>query len=266
MLLFGTVAAALTVALWPADPDRPLHTIRKELTQGKTVTLIGPTGPPAWSRWPAGEIAARVLPTEDQTFTVVTGHIALLELLPDPQVESYRFSAKVRQRERIGGAVGLYFGRSRIDTDTTVLNWLAYWVVTDRPAGGPDRARVSLGVRCLETRPVVEFGVAPSDSSLDHDDAPAFGEWRELALEVTPSEIRVFWEGRRIITPNGAPLQVRDVGRRIREIHWKLLQEVGLHADYPDPSFAARAGLGLYFDTCTASFRNVTIKPLDGAD
>src|SRR5262249_42713954 len=113
ILLVGLIAAA-AVAVWPADPDKPLRRAQAELKAGKTGTLIGATGPGAWYRWAAAGFAANVVPTEDQTFTIHSPRICLLELMPEPTIESYRFSAEVRQRDRGGDAVGLYFGHERV--------------------------------------------------------------------------------------------------------------------------------------------------------
>jgi hypothetical protein len=73
--------------------------------------------------------------------------------------------------------------------------------------------------------------------------------WRELAVEVRPSGVRFFWEGR----------YVRSVSRTtFRELAKKLVQRP---AD-PVPEFAPREGLGLYVETSAASFRNVVLEPL----
>src|SRR5262249_49507849 len=60
LLLVGAAAAAATLALWPADPDRPLHAITANLARGQAQTLIGPTGPPAWFRYWGREAAPQI--------------------------------------------------------------------------------------------------------------------------------------------------------------------------------------------------------------
>ena len=45
-----------------------------------------------------------------------------------------------------------------------------------------------------------------------------------------------------------------------------MLEALGFAADRPDPPRAARGGLGLFVSSCSASFRNVTVEPLAGAD
>jgi serine/threonine-protein kinase len=76
LLLAGATAAVATLALWPADPDRPpdpdrpLRAITEDLARGKRRTLIGPTGPPAWFRWWGRQAAPHISPAADGTFTI----------------------------------------------------------------------------------------------------------------------------------------------------------------------------------------------------
>jgi serine/threonine-protein kinase len=99
LLLAGAAAATATVALWPADPDRPLRAITAKLARGQAQTLIGHTGPPAWFRWWGREAAPQITPAADGSFTINDWDYGFLELLPDPQTETFLFSADVREHE-----------------------------------------------------------------------------------------------------------------------------------------------------------------------
>src|SRR5262249_40992272 len=147
-------------------------------------------------------------------------------------------------------------------TEKTVLNWLCYWIFTDRPLGGKERARMSLNVRYIEGKPLLDYGIHPSGTLLEYNGEPAFGEWRLLVLEVTPTEVSVFWEGDKKDTINWA--KIDEQLRTLRDVTRMEMEALGFASNYPDPSFNSRGGLGFYVDACTASFRNVTIAPLVG--
>jgi serine/threonine protein kinase len=266
ILLIGAVVAFGVVALSPADPDQALHDMQAELEQSKTVTLIGETGKPKWSRWAVGDDDARVVSSQDEVFTIHSPRVALLELLPDPRVGSYRLSALIRQRHVVGGDVGLYFGHCRMDTGKAVLHWVCPWKFGDRPAVGGEPAFIWLKLQCVEAPGLQEDAFHGNQSFLDHKDSGRFGDWRHLALEVTPTEMRVSWEGKNITKPKNETIRVQPMLADFREQYGADLKKLGFPPDHADPPIGGRAGLGLYVNQCTASFRNVVIEPLPDAN
>jgi eukaryotic-like serine/threonine-protein kinase len=260
VLVVGAAVTATVLGLRPADPERPLHALENALTRAQPVVLIGPEGPPAWSRWKDGEATAQVVPARDRTFTLATWSAAVLELAPDPHSEAFRLSADVKQHDGKGG-VGLYFGESTSDTATAPVRFLADWTMAEG-ADGPTRIRFNL--RYCRFAPLAEGGEPDANGTFgcieQEDSHPGFGTWRRLALEVTPREIRVFWQGQQV----GQPLSRETLGEKFE--HWKATRafhSLGLAPGTPEPLFTARQGLGLYIQQCSASFRNVQLEPLD---
>src|SRR5262249_32950515 len=85
----------LKVAPHAADPARPSKAARARLAGGEPVPRIGETGRPAWYRWKAAEGSFQDSPWGDGTCHVHSFSLTLLELLPDPMCERFRFSVEV---------------------------------------------------------------------------------------------------------------------------------------------------------------------------
>jgi serine/threonine-protein kinase len=266
LLLAGAAAAVAAVALWPADPDRPLRAITSKLARGKAQTLIGPTGPPAWFRWWGREVAPQVTPAADGSFTINDWDYGFLELLPDPQTEAFLFSAEVREHESRGGSSGLYFGDSTVDTSGPAIHFLCEYGFS-----GPEPVTLRLNLRRWHFAPVDDphpFGphnwTGGGLELKEPDAARKSGPWGRLALRVTPAEVRIFWQGQEVGRHSRTQLQ-QDM-RQFRLVEPEQLEALGFAADRPDPPLAARGGLGLFVSSCFASFRNVTIEPLTAED
>jgi hypothetical protein len=268
LLLVGAMAAAATLALRPADPDRPLRAITANLARGQAQTLIGPTGPPAWFRYCGREAGALITPAADGTFTFNDWEYGFLELLPDPQTEAFLFSADVCARDTPrSGSAGLYFGHCTADASGPAIHFLCEYGAREADVqGGPVTLRLNL--RRWQLRPVAASGPGPptATQAIVEQEVPAAtrksGPWGRLALRVTPAEVRIFWQGQEIGRRSRTELQ-QDV-RQHRRGDRQLLEALGFAADRPDPPLAARGGLGLFVYACSASFRNVTVEPLTG--
>jgi serine/threonine-protein kinase len=267
LLLVGAAAAAATLALWPADPDRPLRAITANLARGSAQTLIGPTGPPAWFRYWGREAAPQITPAADGTFTFNDWDYGFLELLPDPQTEAFLFSADVCARETRSGSSGLYVGHCVADTSGPAIHFLCEYGFREAEVeGGPVTLRLNL--RRWLFRPVAASGPGPrtaTQACLEQqvpDATRKSGPWGRLALRVTPAEVRIFWQGREIGRRSRTELH-QDM-RQCRLMERQQLEALGFAADRPDPPLAARGGLGLFVYSCSASFRNVTVEPLTG--
>jgi serine/threonine-protein kinase len=262
VVILAGLSVLVGLSLRTDDPERVLQAIQTNLANGKAVTLIGPKGGPGWFQRTVGDVALQIIPVRDQTFTLHSPNISLLELLPDPQVSSYRFSAEIRQRDVVTGTVGLYVGHNSVHTSHTDLHWLYYFGFYDHPANGRAPAEVGFNLCCQENQAFLESGTGLTASCLDYRDKPAFGNWRRLAVEVTSDRVRVFWEGRELKKKHDVPLRLGEQVQDFRQSFEEELQTLGFTRDLPDPPWRPRSGLGFIVRQCTASFRNVVITPL----
>jgi serine/threonine-protein kinase len=256
----GAVALGvlLAVAAWLAwalaDPDRPIKRIEAALARGEAQGLIGETGRPAWSRCSVGDKAAKVEVGRDGTLFVNTWSLTLLELVRDPQGPSYRLSAEVRHDAvRAPGEVGIYVGHRQFEGEAH-----SYLLLSFNDIGGQN---VYVGphlYRVAGRSPEPEYSLGWPATPLQ---PPGLGstDWRQVAVEVRPGDVRAFWEGNQI----GA-WTTDQLAEAIQDAQQKERQNpvVDPVASLP-PDFAPRGALGLYVKVGSASFRRVVIRPLN---
>ncbi len=125
-----------------------------------------------------------------------------MELLPDPRLERYRFTAEVRQDARIKageGGVGLYFGRHGYEFPTKDQAYhgmrLAFL------DSGPERPEApwARNVNLISFLKLQPFGRGESGDEIPRgtwsfvpvQQRP--GPWRRLAVEVRPASVRALW-------------------------------------------------------------------------
>jgi hypothetical protein len=287
MLLTGTLGAVLYLN----DPDRPVRDIQARLAKGQAVTLIGETGLPRWYHWRAGSKRATLGPNLSWGgLDVVTYHISLLELLPDPQQQCYRFAAEVRMNGTVTGEVGLYFlGEERptahgpeqyccaltfadrgILAGRAILKLFRVWEVN-----GEQRQREELYMQEIPLPPqqvlrlsqaltaqalAIPVGMIPAYPRVyTAAGVAALGasqcEWRQLVVDVTPEGIDVSLDGCRVGKLDQAQLQAAAAA-------WWRVQAHQIPAGTPPPLLDVRGRLGLLVKMADASFRNVTVSPL----
>jgi serine/threonine-protein kinase len=267
-VLLAVLAAAVPVALWITDPDRPVKETQRRLAAGQPVTLIGETGPPRWSRSLTGKEVQSAAGARDKPFAMSSIEASLLELLPDPQLPRYRFRAEVRHEDSVGiGEVGIYFAYSQYVTAKGVEH--RFWVLdfNDMQEGSmlrdaQGRVLREVALRCRRYRPwgevpVCKLSITPGPqwkhfAAAAPPDGPT-QTWRQLAVEVTPEKVRAFWEGEAIGEVSGE--QLRKVSR---EILTEPLDPID-----PPAGDAPGVALGLYVHRSTATFRSVVIEPLE---
>jgi serine/threonine-protein kinase len=239
----------------------------EELRRGNPVTLIDENGPLLLFPWRTNGETSKVFRTPDGSFSIQSWRTGLWELLPDPQIEKYRFNIEVRHDDNTdaaNGRVGLYF--SSIDYSS---------------ARGLEHCYLILAFNDLER----QFPILPEGNSNDivfkfenyceptmlTDSAwvldpkkfiPAVGAlskpWRHLSVEVTPERIRVFWENN--------PSPIYDIDRSSLMARAKTFLR---NSDIPEeiqPTFDTRGSLGLFVHRSSASFRRATVEPLAGDD
>src|SRR5262249_5872987 len=153
-------------------------------------------GQPQWYRQAAGPGDMRVAAAADGTFSVSTGDLALLELLPDPRQDSYFFSVEVRHDNYYGktSEVGIYVGHS------TQLTGQGQRVDFFCGLGFNDKLMPAADSASLPKRNPVQLTVqrrGPENTpphrtlcSQDRFTPTGFtqdpGTWRKLAVKVTP--------------------------------------------------------------------------------
>jgi hypothetical protein len=264
------------VTFYLNQPERTIRKIQSELALGRPVTLIGETGEPRWSRWRTGKSASQTVLGDDRTFTINTWTLGLLELLPDPQSESYRITAQVRHdKSDPAGEVGLYFAHRAYPQDPSDIHFFIQ--LTFNAVRGQADFRSRLPDTIKFAHPPVDNSVVlyphlimdekfrPSfDRRLPGTGGPTFkpfgqnnGLWHDLEVIVTPESVSARWNGQPFST---TPSVINHDVNRILTMYPLVLN--GPLQQKFRPTFGARGGLGIYLWRGSASFRAVTVTPL----
>ena len=233
-----------------------LTLIQRDLAEGKQVSLLGDQESPRWSRWRTTEGTKQVIWAPDNSFAIQSWEFGLLELLPDPMTESYRFSAEVRHDHASGiiCKAGIYFAAHTFASADELEH--SYGTVNFNDVNSEAQAFPDAGLPGNQVRLNAQVHQEPSMVCFtaglgrvqyfqtDGDGRP--GQWRRLAVEVTPKDVRVYWDGQRFEHLSRKEFLEHDLWLRSRHI----------------PPLAPRDGLGLYVYRGAASFRHVTVEPL----
>jgi serine/threonine protein kinase len=241
-----------------------LATLTRDLDAGEGVTLVGEQGRPGYFRWRTDQTPGKLADAPDGAFTVQHWQYGILELLADPRLERYRFSAEVRHEsgDHVEGGVGIYFlhsmhvaGESSLQFYCSVsFNELIDMRRFDKNLR--DKGNVA-GLQAHRQRPTGLFQRTHFFLTARGHFIPAMqyqggNPWRRMAVEVQPHSITAFWEGKPIGTIT----------------HEELIRDTQSMIDSPDtrlttkPQFTPRDGLGLFVYQAVASFRNVILEPL----
>ncbi len=269
-LLVAVAALGSGVAAHYLDPDRPTREIERELAHSRPVQLVGQTGPPRQFHWRAGQDASQASVGGDGTFAVHSWKVALVELLPDPQLKRYRFTAQVRHDTRAdGGQVGIYFAQRDYTTPDRAAQFLCKVTFDDIsdarriPGLTGNQARLNPYVLySVGGRPAGEHEIHGVESEPFAAAGLDGGHWHEIVVLVTPEGVHATWDG--ISFRSG--LDAEYIPRRTQRV--LSLPRRGL-ADDPflqhlAPEYTPRGGLGLFVGKSSASFRGVSIEPLPG--
>jgi hypothetical protein len=270
LLMVAGAAGVWTLFIYLAPAAREqrrqaevLASLLRERAEDKSVTLIGPTGPPRWYRWRT-EKDRPPLPELRQWPLQLASYQAplLLELLPDPQQDSYRFSAEIQAAGQDKMRIGLYFGHEELATPAGLEQCFGLFQLLIEN-GQAQRAQLRLaGVYeqdvdevQKQTELVPSFkppldllSKVPPPPIVNGDGQP----WRRIEVEVTPVAVRASCDD----CPMGA-YAVSDEKKCIARM-WRSTHP----RDFPLPSFPPRGGLGLYLLDGPAFFRNVVVQPL----
>jgi eukaryotic-like serine/threonine-protein kinase len=278
----GLAATAAGVIIYRRDPDVILRGIQADLRAGKPVTLIGEKGKPKWYKWAVGEAKGKTGVADDGAFTVHAGdEFALVELLPDPQTDSYRLEVNVRHDladRRTMGEVGLYVARQELHAGDVRADFYIQWSFNDvsrpedfTPFGAKGKLLPVTELGLAELRPSliggtdnqIEFNKDMAGHRLTFNQADVHPRpWRMLEATVTPAGVWATWNGMEAARPLAA------VNRAIAFEAAQVWKDPNAHPALRilTPEFVPRGGLGLFVSLGTASFQSVTITPLKKED
>jgi serine/threonine-protein kinase len=259
----------------PPDPDSALHEMERELVAGKSATLIADTEAPRWFRSIQGGGAVTEPGRNDDVFAFQSLDEALIELLPDPQLERYKFSAEVRHDSRSAdgvGNVGIYLGYRAHQLSNGDRTWQTLRLAFADVGPPPERPELPWSslvqlTACLGLRSAGQK-TAPMEipqGSWSFEPAKERpGPWRRLVVEVRPDSILAsWWDEKTQRLERVAKLNAEG----LKAMSKSLRDNAGRFPALPDPSvieeFQPRSGLGLCAFRSKASFRNVTVEPLE---
>jgi hypothetical protein len=219
---------------------------------------------PEWFRWRTTDGPPTVAQGPDGVFTVQSPRrCALLELLPDPQHEHYRFSAEVRQESTVtkGSQMGIYFAHTSQATADGPTHFFASLSFNDNARRSPTCPKNC--VRSLfhfldeqTLRRMQNWAIGPSGRPFCFMPAVSDkgqGPWHRLAVEVTAERFEYFWDDQLVNSLSRAEWLQENKA-------W--IDEYIVPGERP-PQFAPRGSLGLYVYCCVASFRRVKVEPLN---
>jgi serine/threonine-protein kinase len=280
------LVAAFLAGYWSRlFPPDPTERIRRELRAGRSVTLVGETGPPRWHNWPLGATALGESRTGDGSCSFETVKLSLLELLNDPGIDRYRVTADIRllDTNRLFGPdgtlehkgspaalVGLYFGRAAQDTaDGLPAHFMLAATYNDhllaaRKVKGVPAAAVQLRTSLIVLQPDAPLldptGPAGPPKNFDARELP--GDWRRVRIDVTPEGVKAYWSAK----PGGPMELLADLSAAELDGQYQSMAR-RLEAERPGlgvtaPSWYPRMPFGVWCRTAAVSVRNVIVEPL----
>jgi hypothetical protein len=241
----GLAAVLVCLAVYFADPDRPVKDIEARLGQGQAEELVGENALPRWQQaWCGYRVLALPHPGEPATLDV--HEPTVVGLVRDPHRDSYRYEGEVRLDSDTEDAVGLcFFYQERAGAQGREVNFVALTFAPRVPG-----VSVSVNVDLYRLHP----GRAPETvAGWRQTLGSKSGQGYSLAVEVRPEAVVAFWEGRPVCTLSRKEL--RAAAERFPE--QEQAPETAPSA-LPPP-----VGLGLFVRNGAVSYQRVWVKPLD---
>jgi serine/threonine-protein kinase len=274
ILLALSMAIATPFFIYYAAPDRPRKEVVRLLANGEPYVFEGDEETPGPFRWVISDPGPPKPMREEKCWSVQTFTLSLLELVPDPQQESYRFSARLRHDSSAdNGRIGIYFGHRIHRTGRAVKHTFYTLSFADQgreatmirtPEGKP-LSRALLQCRYFEKKPAFDFSPKGpvGEGKLFTPALPVTGKapWRGLAVTVTPTTIRAYWENEALQFE-----LVGEVSRKALVQHTKDFLSVTSATSGTDADFRPRSGLGLFFFRSSASFQRIALEPIPGGN
>jgi tRNA A-37 threonylcarbamoyl transferase component Bud32 len=266
LVLAAALISAPTVLRRPSPDDleaqfrdKALADLRLRLQNGQAVDLVGATGAPAYCRWVTEAPHQRFFTGMDGTSTVQVQLEGLLELVPAPLPEQYRFEAEIKHiaAEHNLGYAGLYFAHNRfhpVEGEGHTFVGLFFDDLRDEAASNP-AAKLPGNSLFLYRRVIFEPIMAGPACALARNHyfkptAPnALSTWRKIKIEVTRQAVEVFWEGKlsHRFTPADVVISPLPGDKRY---------------DTSTLPFDSQGGLGIHLHLSMASYRNVRLEPI----
>jgi hypothetical protein len=220
------------------------------------VVLIGDEGPPLKSNLIWGPKSAVFPGLPNEPFVFGSKDTSALELMPAVPWESYRFEAELLHDPNQPGEVGLFLGHAHHPTSSRPTRTLVAVGFSDR-SPLPLRNNFSVVMCKLGEANDLSCGIAylPEPDSRMFGPVPQSAIWRRLAVEVTPTEFRVFWQGQQVLDTSRASID--EAGNA----HFQAVERTNWQ-------FEPRGGLGIYASSgvkqfqAEASFQRVSIRHL----
>ncbi len=263
MMAAVAFALALSVLLAPTPPD-PAAEIIRDMQAGLTVSLLKDNRP-RYARWLVGngEVFPPGANVEEYAFHSLDR--AYLELCPDPGVESYSFSAKLKHLGTVGIVpsnhdLGLFFcyeTQPGMNQETVhTFKGVSY---SDQPR--PDEP--------VEKKLVVAFQMALIAAPFKHTRSPRTdtgegqldrieklpGPWREFNVEVSPQRI--------VVKCNGITISDSDRAGACRGPAPGFRKSFESYTGgLPCPTFPARSSLGVFVLGTGVAVKDAVLVPL----
>jgi serine/threonine-protein kinase len=240
--------------------------MQRQLRAGKSVFPLNDEGKPRWSNWRGTPGGVTALPKE-QGFTLNAFALSLLELLPAPQTDRFRFQAMIRHEGASPGdcPVGIFFGGVPYPDAagkmfccwTLTFSDMRDWSAQNVPKeynGNP----LSFDIRSFGTDAAGKFTNlnAGGGSLLFFQPALKTGDknpWRKIKVEVTRELITVYWDDTKVHKQPTKTMQAYHKEFIVRKLP-------GLDPAFVDDSL--RGSLGVFLHESVASFKDIQIEPL----
>ncbi|VTR97887.1 serine threonine protein kinase : Serine/threonine protein kinase OS=Singulisphaera acidiphila (strain ATCC BAA-1392 / DSM 18658 / VKM B-2454 / MOB10) GN=Sinac_0905 PE=3 SV=1: Pkinase [Gemmata massiliana] len=264
--LLATVTGHL-ITQYPTDPDAVTKRYTRELTAGRSVTLVNKTGPPAWSRWAEGQGQLTTSAEYSEVLRVEATSLALLELLPDPGCDRYRITAEILV-ERFGDKLvrsGVYFGRQSFGgpggAECVCFFAACLEDSLDRPGGHWSEGAL-VAVEGLVWAPGTGAKKAGAVNQLPGRSPIRSDRWRELTIEIAPERVRVLFG-----ESGGAPVEaavcpVDKLTKRATKSSRETLDRITQSNGTILWSWVPRAPIGVLIENGAIAVRNVSVEPM----
>jgi len=280
-----TGAFALGAAYWPRreppdgpDPREQIQAdYRKNLRAGRTVVLVGDRGTAPGTAWRlGGGTFGKAAPGDGIMFETID--TSLLELLDDPEIESYTIRAQIRQTRSLAladnpkrrqgeGSVGVYFGHADLSSANPPTH--AFFAVRfadadpAAPPGGPVADQPVEFERVLRTLDPQGRPNQHSTRFAQCTFTPVVfrpGAWRTIEIDVTPQEIRARWvdDVGKVKRVKGPPLVPAEIFAKLQSD----LSAIRPDASFVLPTWSPRMPLGIYARSSALEVRNASVTPL----
>lgn len=280
LLLLAVLSVALGTILPHRfrSPDAVLLELQQQLSQGRPVTLIGPTGLPVWSRNVHGNMILSSDKTHEGACVYSSLGYGLLLLLPELPVDRYHLRAEIRQasllttRREGMQTGGLFLGYVHDDSiapgvflhAAKHLSFLDHHYTPNEPEAYTHPEYVSFGDLFLLERPGDFPYLSLRRDRYRYPFQPSIvcpGPWRTVELRVEPDAVAVFW-----YDDGNTPVCFAEVGH-LAMLHSarttaQTLQGPLPQLQYEPPVWNPRRGLGLWCHRAAYAVRNLTITPL----